>query len=232
MEKVIKVFSGHQPNFLPYMGFFYKMLKSDVFVLDDDVQYSNDAFHNMNFLKLNVAKCKIIVPVSYSYGDAINKVKIAYVKNWDKKLLKSIRMNYARAEYVDVGYELIERHLNKRYEHLSDMNISLIKEIAERFGIVTNLLVASRDVPTNLKNNQRNIYQCLRLGCNVYYSGIGGKAYNDDDCYKQNGIEIVYTDYSPVVYKQNGKDFIENLSVLDYICNNGFNLPEGWHKNG
>ena len=48
-----RVFSGHQPNFIPYMGFFYKIFQSDVFVLDDDVQYSRSGLHNANFLNVN-----------------------------------------------------------------------------------------------------------------------------------------------------------------------------------
>ena len=97
METAMKrevVFSGHQPNFLPYMGFFYKMFRSDVFVLDDDVQYSSKAWHNTNFIKVNGEKHRITVPVSYDYGAAINRVKIDYSREWSRKLLETVKDSY------------------------------------------------------------------------------------------------------------------------------------------
>lgn len=222
------VFSGHQPNFLPYMGFFYKIAKSDIFVLDDDVQFSNDGWHNYNFIKVGREKHRITVPVTFAFGDRINEVKICYASKWDKKLIRTIELNYSHAPFYREGMEIVTKHIGKHYQFLSDLNIALIQEIADRFGLKTRFVIASIDVPTDLKNNERNVYQCRKLGADVYYSGTGGKAYNDEKMYHDNGIRIVYSDYKPVVYKQQKWNFIENLSVLDYIFNCGFNLPEGF----
>lgn len=222
------VFSGHQPNFLPYMGFFYKMFQSDVFVLDDDVQYSNKAYHNTNYIKLNGAKHRITVPVSYEYGDPINAVKICYAKDWASKLLKTVRMNYGKAPFFEDGYGLLERHLGAGYEYLAELNLALLREVVGHFQIGCKIVVASKDVPTTLRKQERNVFQCLALGGTVYYSGIGGKGYNDEKDFEKNGIRLIYSDYTPVRYRQVGRGFAENLSVLDYICNQGYHLPEGW----
>lgn len=224
------VFSGHQPNFLPYMGIFYKMFQSDIFVLDDDVQYSSKAYHNTNFIKVNGKKFRITIPVNYEFGDPINEVQICYDRKWERKLLSTLMMNYGKARHFDEGYELIERHINAEHTHLADLNIRLIMEIAERFRFGCQFVIASKSIPTSLKKNQRNIYQCLTLGGNVYYSGIGGKSYNDEENYSSNGIRLVYSDYMPIRYEQVGNGFIENLSVLDYIFNKGFKLPENWRR--
>ena len=68
----------------------------------------------------------------------------------------------------------------------------------------------------------------------MYYSGAGGREYNDEKAYAENGIELVYSDYVPVRYRQyHKKDFMENLSVIDYIFNCGYKIPEGWcEENG
>ena len=225
----MKVFSGHQPNFLPYMGFFYKMYRSDVFVLDDDVQYTANDIINRNYLKLSGQKTRVTVPVKTTFGDRINEVQISYDRPWMDKLLKSVRISYARAPHFDEGYELLSRYLGKEYFFLSTLNMLLIFEIAERFGIKSQTVIASNSLPTRQTSNARNIYQCEALGCDVYYSGIGGKAYNDEEAYKEHGIQLVYSDYTPLQYKQVGKGpFIENLSVLDYIFNCGFVIPPEW----
>ena len=224
------VFSGHQPNFLPYMGFFYKMFKSDLFVLDDDVQYSSSGFHNTNFIKVKKEKFQMTVPVSYSTGDLINEVRICYNKPWDRKLLKTIEMSYKKAPYFEEGFSLVEKHLALKKELLFDLNLGLIKEIHDKFKIDSKLILASREFPTDLKNNERNVYQGTKLNATVYYSGIGGKEYNDEKLYNYSLIKLEYSDYVPVVYDQGKGNFIENLSVLDYIFYNGYNLPTKWRK--
>lgn len=224
------VFSGHQPNFLPYMGFFYKMFKSDFFVLDDDVQYSSSGFHNTNFIKVKKEKFQMTVPVSYSTGDLINEVRICYNKPWDRKLLKTLEMSYKKAPYFEEGFSLVEKHLGLKKELLFDLNLGLIKEIHDKFKIDSKLILASREFPTDLKNNERNVYQGTKLNATVYYSGIGGKEYNDEKLYNYSLIKLEYSDYVPVVYDQGKGNFIENLSVLDYIFYNGYNLPTKWRK--
>ena len=226
------IFSGHQPNFLPYMGYFYKMFRSDVFVLDDDVQFSSKEYTNKNYIRVNGERYRITIPVSYEFGDLINKVKISYATDWAVKLIKTIEMNYGKAKHYEEGFEFISRHLCRKYELLCDLNTYMIKEIAGRFDIQTNIIIASqRFGNTGLVRNARNIYQCEQLGGTVYYSGIGGKSYNDEISYAKKGIRIQYSDYTPVQYKQVGrKPFLENLSVLDYIMNCGFELPEEWKK--
>ena len=237
------VFSGHQPNFLPYMGFFYKLYNADIFVLDDDVQYTSKEYssengvrvgHNANSIRVGGNKGKIIVPVSYTFGDKINEVRICKDGKWEEKMLKTLKCNYGKHPYFNEGYSLVEDALGHNFDMLYDLNRYLLDKIIAGFGFKTRIVTSSVDVPTELKNNDRNIYQCKALGANVYYSGAGGgKEYNDEDAYKENGIKLVYSDYRPVPYRQyHRKDFMENLSVIDYIFNCGFEVPEGWSRYG
>ena len=39
----------HQPEHFPYMGFFQKMEKADMFIILDDVQYTKNNFHKQCF---------------------------------------------------------------------------------------------------------------------------------------------------------------------------------------
>lgn len=234
------VFSGHQPNFLPYMGFFYKIYKSDIFVLDDDVQYTSSGCshhegatvrHNSNLIRIGNEAKKITVPIKKEFGDKINEVFIADDERWKEKLLKTVKCNYCKHPYAELGLSILSDAIYRNYDHLSDLNIRLIKDVVNGFGFKTKIIIASKDVPTELTSNARNIFQCLQVGGNVYYSGTGGKAYNDEQAYADNGIMLKYSDYTPVRYRQYHKnDFIENLSVLDYIFNCGFEVPEDWSR--
>ncbi|MCG2700275.1 WbqC family protein, partial [Candidatus Parcubacteria bacterium] len=42
---------GHQPEYLPYLGFFYKVAKADKFVFVDHVQFQKEGFQNRNRIR-------------------------------------------------------------------------------------------------------------------------------------------------------------------------------------
>ena len=138
------VFSGHQPNFAPYMGFFYKMFQSDVFVIDDDVQFTSSDWTNRNFLKIAGKRHRVTIPVAFDFGDPINSVRIHRDERWVRKLMESVRMSYHKAPFFDVGYSLMERHLCTGQTFLIDVNLGIIREIAEGFGLDCKILIASR----------------------------------------------------------------------------------------
>jgi len=44
------IVSIHQPEHFPYLGFFQKMQKSDLFIILDDVKFKKNNFQNRNKL--------------------------------------------------------------------------------------------------------------------------------------------------------------------------------------
>jgi hypothetical protein len=208
--------SSHQPNFLPYMGFFYKMDKADVFVLSSEHQFSTSGMHNYNYAKISGARKKITVPITREEGVRICDTRIYYQSGFVDEILKSMAFSYKKAPHFMEGYEFLKWHLTAEYEYLAELNTALIREIASRFGIRCKIL-DSRNFGIQTKKQER------------YYSGTGGKAYTDESLYDAAGLNLIYSDYSPVRYEQvGGGEFIENLSVIDWIMNKGFVKPEGW----
>ncbi len=221
------VLSSHQPNFLPYMGFFYKMARCDVFVLSGDNQYSSKGLHNKNYIKIGGKKFPITVPVKYEHPSRIDNVQICYQSDWISELLKTLQINYKKAPCFDEAFSLVEGVVNNHYLNLSELNEAFIRALADKFGLRCKIMLG-RDLELAEHRMDRIIEMCNKLGANTYYSGIGGKAYNQDEKYAENNISLVYSDYEPVQYKQLGDGFIENLSVLDYVFCNGFIIPKEW----
>lgn len=61
------ILSMHQPNFIPWIGFFDKIEKSDVFVLLDDVQYPRGkSVANRNKILGKNGVVEMVVPISIS----------------------------------------------------------------------------------------------------------------------------------------------------------------------
>jgi len=79
------IVSIHQPQYMPYIGYIYKILKSDVFVFLDDVQYKKNEWQNRNRIKGPNGLVWLTVPVSFNFGDKINEVKIVE-DGWQKNI--------------------------------------------------------------------------------------------------------------------------------------------------
>ena len=62
-----KIVSIHQPNYLPWTGFFNKIASSDIFVIFDDVQFPRGKKNNNQRIRIttrmyiNNAPCQIMV---------------------------------------------------------------------------------------------------------------------------------------------------------------------------
>ena len=58
------VLASHQPDFFPWMGYFYKIFQSDVFVFSDNVQYSKSGRHNYNQILTATGPMKFTLPIT------------------------------------------------------------------------------------------------------------------------------------------------------------------------
>lgn len=223
------ILSSHQPNFLPYMGLFYKVFKADIFVLSDEHQFSKSGMHNFNYIRIGNNQHRVTVPVSYSFGDRIMDVRISYSKDWVSEFLKTLSINYKKASYFNIAYPFFEAIFSEKHEKLVSLNINLFKQIVERMGLKVEIKI-SHELGLKKKKEERILEMCKLFDVRTYYSGIGGVQYNNPENYKKAGVNLVYSDYKPFPYKQLGEGFIENLSVLDWIFNMGFQIPEEWRN--
>lgn len=89
------ILTSHQPNFLPYMGFFYKAFKSDVLVLSDDVCYSKKGMHNWNWIQTRTGKQKITVPVNAHHDSRLCDISVSDPTVNLKKVCRTITETYA-----------------------------------------------------------------------------------------------------------------------------------------
>lgn len=215
------VISIHQPDYIPYLGYFYKISKSDKFIFLDDAQYSNQNMHQWNKIKTPQGECRLKIPVEHHLGDKINQVRTRDELGWKKKHLKTIEMNYKKAAFFNKIFPKFEELILKDYDNLADMNISINKWICENFGFQIKFYLSS-DFELETKREEKVIDLCAAVQGDLYYSGTGASVYQIEEHFLRKGITLKYTDYKPVQYSQLWETFIPNLSVLDYIFNYGF----------
>lgn len=215
--------SIHQPDYISYLGYFYKISKSDIFVFLDDAQFSNDNMHHWNRIKTPQGECRLKIPVEQHLGDPINKVRTKDELKWKQKHLKTLEMNYTKAKFFEKIYPEFKELLLRDYPSLAEMNIAINTWIIKGFGFDVKLLRAS-DMCIESSKEERVIDICNALGGTTYISGHGAKAYQVEEHFESKGIKLVYTDYQPIKYEQlwDKVGFLPYMSVLDYIFNYGF----------
>lgn len=212
----------HQPDYIPWLGYFYKIASCDVFVYLDDVQYSNTAAHNFNIIKSPQGEVRLKIPVKQTMGDFINQVSTRDELGWKKRHLQTIIFNYKKSKYFDFIYPDLEKLYNNNYSNIADFNIAINKYICDGFGIHRKTVYSS-GMSIESTRQQRVIDICKYVDADEYLSGTGARAYQDENEFLSQGIKLTYNRYKPIVYTQLWGSFIPCLSVLDYIFNMGFN---------
>ena len=213
----------HQPNFIPYLGVFYKVYHSDVFVLLDDAQYSNEAMHNWNTIKTSNGTTRLKIPVVQHLGDKICEVDINNGVKWKEKHLKTIECNYKKAPYFSEYFEQIKTFYDEAGDNLSEFTEKVLVWAVEGFFGSDKSIAKSKELGISTVREQRILDITKAVGCDTYYSGTGARVYQDEGSFRRAGIDLVYSDYEPKEYRQLwGAEFVPNLSVLDYVFNCGF----------
>lgn len=214
-----KFLACHQPNFAPYMGFFYKMYMCDVFTISDICQFSRTEFHNYNFVKgTSPSKIKITIPVC-SHSLILNETLLSNFEYCKKKLIKTIMYHYSKFPYFSEVFSLIQDVLEKDYKTLTELNISLIMAFKNYFGIQC-LILPESSLNINTGNANKDIVEIAKtLNCDAYISGSGAKKYIDENVFEKNNVKIVWSKYV---------DKFDNLSVIDYAMKYGRHLPKQW----
>ena len=211
----------HQPQYLPWLGYFDKMDRADLFVLLDTVQFKKNEWQNRNRIKTAHGWQWLTVPVAYRFPQRINQVKITPRTHWARKHLLALRTNYSKAPYFLDYFDPFEKIVSKPWQEIATLNIRLVRALAELLVIPTPLRLASEldDFPEG--PDERLIAICRHLGAEVYLAGMGGKGYMNLEKFEKAGIEVRFQQFKHPVYPQLYGDFLPNLSVADLLFNCG-----------
>lgn len=211
----------HQPDYIPYLGLFYKMWQVEKFVYLDDCQFSNVNWHHWNRIKTPQGECRLKIPVEQHLGDLINHVRTKDELGWKDKHLKTLEMNYGKTKYFGEFFKDFKELLLPTYKSIADMNIAINTFIARKFGFNVEFSKSS-DMNITTFREERVLDICNKLGATTYISGNGARAYEEEEHFTARRLKLVYTDYETIEYPQAWGEFIPNLSVVDFICNCGY----------
>ena len=227
-----RIVSAHQPNFMPYLGFFDKMIRSDVFVIRDEVQFVERDYHHRNRIRIDsprgeAPQCKWIrVPVVKEQID-LKHIRIksrVRDKNvpWNIFMLRQIRSNYATAPYFVKYFPELDLILRIQTTRLIDLNMAIINWLQRCFGIDTEVIYASQLNYGKTGDPTKDLVKIAEaVDADVYLSGSGGRAYLNQAFFDASGMEILFQSFNHPVYQQQYAGFVPNLAAIDALFNVG-----------
>jgi len=239
--------TGHQPNYLPYIGFFHKVSLADVFVIVDVVQYVKRGpfgWINRNRIRTPRDWIWLTVPVKTKgkFHQSIIETEIDNSTPWARKQLKSIERNYKNTKFFPEYFEFFQEIYHRHWVLLAELNEAVIRYIIGQLGIKTRIVRASQlglnyDSPDADNKNDSSatgliVQMCRKLNSDYYLHGKHGQDYLDEEIMKQSNITSCFQDFQHPIYKQQYEPFMPEMSIIDLLFNCGDKSMEIIRRSG
>ena len=222
----------HQPNFLPWSGFFDKWRQADVFILLDDVQFVRRTYLTRASIRNGNRPEPLTVPVLHT---GIQEVSIREARidrsQWNlRKLERKLETCYGhRPAFEEVSATLLP-FLQESTDSLFQINSNLIGWMGGTcLGLDPAKIVLQSSFPHSGSKSALMAELTVLAGGDRYLSGgwdpalregeppVGAAAYNDRDTFDQYGVRLTYQNFKPASYVQGKEAFLPGLSLLDTL---------------
>jgi hypothetical protein len=216
----------HQPNFFPWLGFFDKIARSDVFVLLDHVQLprtGSGSWLNRVQLPMGGEARWLTAPVRKAPGlQPINESHFSG-ESWRRKAAAMLQMAYGRAPFFGEAMALVEPLLANPDDRLAEYNIHAVTALVSALGLGESKLVRSSSLALEGSSTDLLIAIVGEVGGDCYLAGGGAEGYQEDDKFESAGVGLRYQAFSHPIYSQHGNRgaFLPGLSVVDALMNLG-----------
>ncbi|KPA15155.1 WbqC-like protein family [Candidatus Magnetomorum sp. HK-1] len=208
----------HQPDFLPWLGFFDRLYKCDLYIVLDDVQFLRRGWHHRDKIKTPHGVKWLTVPVlkKGKYNQNINEVEIDNNKNWKKNFLGLIANSYNKSANFSVVYNCIEKILAKNHTQLIELNMDLLHYCIDVLDIHKKIIFSS-SLKINLKATDKLVNLVKAVNGKAYLTGSGSRSYLDEETFKKEKIELLWQNFKHPYYSQLHGSFEKMLSVIDFL---------------
>jgi hypothetical protein len=208
----------HQPNFFPWLGYFDKIKKADVFIFLDEVAYPKSGSGSGSWCN----RVKMLsggtpdwfgIPIQRASGEQLIKdVLFSNKTHALKKLKKSLEHNYKKYQHFDAAMAWLEPLLFNSEMNLASYNMHVIKTMAEKLGLTTRFVKQSE--LTHHKHSTALLVELVeQVGADAYLCGQGSTGYQEDVLFEQAGIELIYQHDEPMQFTWVHQTKIEDRSL-------------------
>jgi hypothetical protein len=214
----------HQPDFLPYLGFFHRLLAADVFVVLDTAQFvdgTSQCWMHRDKIKTPQGEKWLSLSIKKPPRDtAIRDVMLSDAVDWRTGNLNLLQANYRKAPHFGEVYSRLEQLYACKCESMMDFNLKSIEMLMTLFDIKIPMVFAS-DLDVRGRKNDLLVDILKKTAATHYLSGVGARAYFDSAPFMEANVEVVWQDFTHPIYPQLHGDFVPCLSSIDLLFNCG-----------
>lgn len=216
-----KILSAHQPNFLPWFGYFEKIIKSDIFVFSDDVVFVKQQLTNRAFIKNNQNDdIFVTIPINRNKGRRLFEKKLSNDYKLVEKSINKILNIYKDYKFINEVKAICDKIIEYYYNNLSisQININIIKYICEKLEIKNTFYLGSKLDLQFYSRNERLLKRAQKLKIMTYLHGKGAQGYHDNFYLESNGMKLVEIEYdiTKKIFNEEHK-----LSIINHIAKLG-----------
>jgi hypothetical protein len=218
------VVACHQPNFLPWLGFFAKAARSNVFFLLDDVQFTQGANKHNWTSRVRIGTANgpfwLSMPVRRSGigRQLILDLRTDERSRWLSKMLNTLESSYRNAPFSDQCLQQLLALLSEHKGSVCETNIKLIRSICGMLKLETRIIRSSERSVAGAAT-ERLVNLTLSEQGTTYLSGDGADDYQAINQFEQAGICVKKLGFKAIHYRQrSGSDFVPGLSIVDALC--------------
>jgi hypothetical protein len=215
--------SIHQPHYLPWLRYFDKIARSDLFIVLDDVQYEKNGYQNRNKIKTAQGWAYLTVPVQKPTQRSIHEIEIDNRAGWRDKHRRAMEMSYRKAPYFERYWPEWAVLYEREWTHLATLNRAMLMLLLQQLEIPTPVVFSS-DLPTQSRATERLAELCGAVGGDSYLSGrYAVEAYLDPTVLKAAGIRLAFQEWRAPTYGQlyPAAGFVPDLAIVDLLFNTG-----------
>lgn len=211
----------HQLHYLPWLRYFEKIARADVFVVLDNIQFNKNGWQNRNRIKSASGAMLLTVPVQQKFAQRLDEVRINNNLPWRRKHWHAIAQHYAHAPYFREQAPFLESVYTQEWELLNELNKAMFDYFLSSLDIKTHIVYSS-DIPTTTTASERLLEIMRAVDGDAYYTGAyATQTYLDAALFEKAGIRLVIQDWKAPRYPQLHGDFVPDLSILDLLLHCG-----------
>ena len=217
----------HQPNYLPWLGYFRKIARSDLFVFFDNVQMPiGKSLVSRNRIKTAQGVRWLTVPTRRDSAGAPIAATPIVAGNWPRKHLATLEAAYGKSAFAAPILGLLRPILERVHDRIADLNIDLIQAIAAFIGLDDVTFVRATELDVDASGAESIVEILQRTQAEIYLTGAGAGSMRhlDVDALRDRGIEVQFSSTEFPAYSQLHGSFEPQLSIVDALFNCG---PEG-----
>jgi len=214
----------HQPEHLPWLGFFDKISQCDLYVMLDHVSYRKNYFQNRNRIRTVDGTALMTVPVLQK-GHSHQAISEVLINNegsprWREKCWRTLLQHYKNSQYWNQYSNFFEELYSAEWNRLVELNEAIIRYLLRALSLTPHLVKSSNLIVKGDKSSSL-LRICENVGATVYVSGVSGKTYLDLVSFEEAGIEVRFQEFHHPIYRQLHEPFVPCTSIIDLLFNCG-----------